>query len=143
MGDGSLFLVGIESGGVRLLHKATGWITNAAFAPDGETMAIDVSHGNLQLISASTGQQYWSHGESGYDQISCLAFSPDGRMVALGSGHYSNSIVLYDTTSGNLLAELEGYCGIAFTFDGRELVFQTDDFVRFWRIDSPHGESAP
>src|SRR5579872_2977969 len=71
------------------------------------------------------------------DWIPCIAFSPDGRTVAVGRGGLgvgnvtTNAILLADGTTGKRLALLKGHTGrvltLAFSPDGRWLASGAGD----------------
>jgi len=58
--------------------------------------------------------------------VSTLDISPDGRVVASGSGYADSSIHVWDASTGRLLHRLEGHTGwvsqLVFSKDGRRLI---------------------
>jgi len=64
-------------------------------------------------------------------EVVSVAFSPDGKTLAAGSGH--NGVFLWDATTGKLLRRIEGRSvgdNLAFSHDGRLLAV-----VRNWQQD--------
>ncbi|MCX6328265.1 MAG: hypothetical protein NTZ85_01955 [Bacteroidia bacterium] len=70
----------------------------------------------------------------GFDDISCITFSPDGNMVLTGS--YDKTARLWDI-NGNLLQTLKGHIypvlSVAFSHDGELLLTGSSDYsARLW-----------
>ncbi len=107
-------------------------ITGMAFIPgDGLLATLDskdesgnVHRGVLHLFDAATGQSVRDHRLPIGGETFC-AFSPDGRLLALGGrGPFDDhGIVLLETTSGKVLKQfdMKSSCSVAFSHDGRLL----------------------
>jgi WD40 repeat protein len=149
--DGRLLAAGMGDRTVRLWDTSTlaeiaAWkghtrnVVGLAFSADGRLLATgsaDYSHlhknGEFKLWDVKTGQER-AH-RSDPDGIWSLAFSPDGRTVALGS----NRILLWSVHTGEIVSEmpLKGNAkGLTFVPDGRLLVSAAGSEVAFWSIES-------
>jgi WD40 repeat protein len=87
----------------------TGGIIRLAFSADGARLATASSNREVKLWTAAgmreernlTGQSDW---------VQSLAFSPDGRALALG--RYDGTVTLFDPASGRRLADLIRPAGV-------------------------------
>lgn len=78
-----------------------GPISALAFAPDGGTIAVGGSSGEVRLYGAADGARKATlKGFQG--GIFAIAFAPDGNRVALGG--FDGMVRIYDAKSGNLVA---------------------------------------
>ena len=121
----------------RFLHFG-----GAQLSPDNQRLYLARSdslnyHYSIQCLDLATGQELWQT-EPGRDLgLSALAISPDGRILASGSGYEDPSIRVWDAATGRLLVRLEGHtawvCKLAFSSDGRRFISAaTDQSIRIW-----------
>jgi WD40 repeat protein len=102
----SIYLVDLEQG-TMVWEKQVGWettLTDLAFSPDGQSLAVGFYPGKVQLWSVTDGGERFSF------QGSALEFSPDGSMLATMPWAVDDErrIYTYSTEDGNLLKQWEG-----------------------------------
>jgi WD40 repeat protein/beta-lactamase regulating signal transducer with metallopeptidase domain len=110
-------------------------VVRAEPAARGENVKPGVRSGLIlarepQLLNTLTGDDA---------EVLCVAFSPDGKTLASGSG---SEINLWDVSSGKNLAKLNGFqsavvfvtFSVAFSPDGRTLASGSSDEVRLWNV---------
>ena len=92
---------------------------------------------SIQCLDLTTGKELWQtepHRDAG---LSALALSPDGRLLASGSGFEDPTIRIWEAATGLLIRPLDGHTGwvgkLAFSKDGRRLISAaSDQSIRFW-----------
>jgi WD40 repeat protein len=98
-----------------------------AFSPDGTFLAAS-GQNSLTIWSRSSGQ-YVPHQRSEGETFRCLAYSPDGRTLALGCD--DGSIRLWDSRTGDQTARLTAHCdsvrSLSFSPDSRFLASSGQD----------------
>jgi len=136
---------------VRILHVPDGQLRNAwdtgknyvvimAFSPDGSLLAAaDNGSGAVDLYDPADGT-LCGRLEGPTGRMASLAFSPDGRLLA--TGHYDQSIRLWDVAANGEVRRLHGHrsaaMGLAFSPDGTRLASGGyDGTVRFWDVAAP------
>ena len=77
----------------------------------------------------------------GDKQINCVAFSPDGKILAVGDGelYESGNVLLYDPATGEVKSTLNGHSGpvlgVCFSPNGATIAScSTDTTVILWDV---------
>ena len=145
-------------GEVRISDAATGKrrvefavhdgpVYSVAFSPDSTILAVGcgnrlIVHGglqalpcNLRLVNTSTGDVYKTvAAHSG--EISCLAFSPDGTLLATGSA--DRTVKVWELKTMSLRYAIkglgEGVKDVAFSPDGKLLATAETYDVKLWDV---------
>jgi WD40 repeat protein len=101
----------------------------ATFSADGKLIAFPGKAGKrIEILSARTGKPHATAELPRPDAVDALAFSPDGRKLAVSSGFlYHKDLYIFDTATGKLLGQpLRDVDGAAlqliFSPDGKRLV---------------------
>jgi WD40 repeat protein len=131
----------------------TNYVYSVAFSPDGRLLASGSCskfnsngaciQGEIKLWDVATGREVRTlSGHTGW--VNSVAFSPDGRLLASGSGDWM--IKLWDVATGREVRTLSGHAGsvnsVAFSPDGRLLASGgcsggwVDDRIQLWDVSS-------
>jgi WD40 repeat protein len=115
--------------------------SNITLRPDGR-QAASFKGEDVQFWDATTGKlertvRYRPSNGSRNDSIDCVAYSPDGKLLAVGTWYHH--VVLYETDTGKQARVLTAHTGvvtsIAFSADGKTLLSgSADGTVRRWDL---------
>ena len=118
------------------------WFGATRLSPDGQRLYLsrsDPSGGGYRIrcLDLAADHELWQTEPQTDSGVATLAVSPDGRVLASGSGFGDHSIRLWEAATGRLLRQLEGHtswiCGLAFSQDGRQLISAaSDQTLRVW-----------
>src|SRR5262249_2832193 len=136
--DGNVLLWDVSSGkqmGAWQIDRHA--VQILAFSPDGLTLASSASAGVTflsDLPDFTKLRKVWN----GYARA--LAFSSDGKMLAVCGGWPRNPLLVLDVATGKQRWGREGAMGMAFSPDGKTLAISEAGTVRLW--DWATGSSA-
>jgi WD40 repeat protein/serine/threonine protein kinase len=122
--------------GVRLRGAHIGRLD---FSPDGKALVVGDADHRLQVVDLASGKTSFDIREAHSEGISSVAWSPNGSVIASGSGYSGGAIRLWDAASGKPFGALEGHtswiCELIFSADSRWLYSASaDQTVRVWDV---------
>jgi WD40 repeat protein len=134
--DGTVVIRKLATGKERCRCKGTPQLPSSlSFSPDSKYLAggmffsgVFTPETPIYLWDAATGKEVRQFQARGH-HVNCLAYSPDGRMLASGGGE--KMIRLWELATGKERQRFEGHQGnvhsVAFSGDGTRLVSASSD----------------
>jgi len=118
------------------LNPATGF----AATSDLSLAAYGTRSGQVRVLELRDGKELWSAVAS-ENEITALAFSPDGKTLASAAGFGESDIRLWEVATGKEIGRLEAHKSwvgsLVFWPDGRKLASSSaDQTIRTWDVSS-------
>jgi WD40 repeat protein len=134
--SGELFVWDTYTGKPKwnLKGKSETQVASVSFAPDGKSLAAGGVSGLVRIFATESGRELQSLDAN--DELRGLAYSPDGKMLALAVG---KQIQLWELATGMVTRVLTGsdeWVGtVCFSSDGRRVVAGcSDGAARLWEL---------
>jgi WD40 repeat protein/tetratricopeptide (TPR) repeat protein/energy-coupling factor transporter ATP-binding protein EcfA2 len=133
---------------IRRLSGHTGYCVSLDFSQDGARLASGSRDGTAIIWSTETWKATQTlrnpdpgsiYSQAGVGVVDDVAFSPDGKTLAMASRE--GSVLLWDVATGKLLDTLKGHSSavsaVVFSPDGRTLATGgSDQTVRLWNVET-------
>jgi WD40 repeat protein len=117
------------------IKKQTGLISNIAWSPDGQMLAIVSVDDTIDICDTVQGKRIWKLEGRHSGNIHSIAWSPDGTMLA--SGSHDTTIGIWNIKTGKFYRRLKGHSNAVWNLkwspDGETLASRSrDSTIRLW-----------
>jgi WD40 repeat protein len=119
--------------------------TAFAFSPDSNTLATGSEIGEIKIWNANDGTLIFNFPHNYFfgllgphsDQITALAFSPDGKTLV--SGSMDNTVKVWNLNNTELLHDISGFSdgvdSLVFRSNSQAFISQSED-IKIWEVDT-------
>ncbi len=116
---------------------------SSAICPDGSKVAVGLHGGSLCLYNLPDAQLLWEKPEAHSNQISRLAFSPDGKLLA--SASHDDLVKLWQVSNGDIEQTFRGHkdsvCAVDFSPNGKFIATASyDGQIGLFEIGRENGQ---
>lgn len=117
------------------IKKQAGIITDMAWSPDGQMLAIVSADDTIDICDTLHGKRIWKLEGRHSGNINSIAWSPDGKMLASGSS--DTTIGIWNIKTGKFSRRLKGHSNwvwaLKWSPDGQTLASSSNDLtIRLW-----------
>jgi eukaryotic-like serine/threonine-protein kinase len=126
--------------------KLKWWFGDLDFSPDGEALVFGDADGHLQRVDLASSNMVFKVSEAHPEAITSVAWSPNGSVIATGSGWLGGPIRLWDAASGKAIGAMEGHTlwisELVFSKNGLRLYSASgDQTIRIWDVEQRRCQS--
>jgi WD40 repeat protein/serine/threonine protein kinase len=116
-----------------------------AVSPDFRLAAQALGGGRIRVVDLTAGKELWTV-QAADENVTALAFSPEGKRLASGAGFVESAVRLWDVARGRELARLEGHRtyvrALVFWPNGETLASASgDQTIHLWDVGSLNASS--
>ena len=126
---------------LKTLTKIAGSIYDLSFSPNGNMIANVGDSGSIVLLDVNTTEVVHRMRSSNCKWLNCVAFSPDGKLVACGGSGLHSDLTIFNVKTGKLhrriLEHTRFLNSIAFSPDSKTIACGSPDrVIRIWDVNS-------